>query len=240
MELEHIWKIYANGRNPVPVLRDVSFEVLAGEFTLVCGPSGSGKSTLLKLMGLLDVPSKGRILIEGTDAAKLSETDRAKIRNRKIGFVFQSFNLISELTVLENIMLPSWIESKRAPDAKQEALALTKMVGLQEKVGSPASHLSGGQMQRVAIARALINHPSVLLADEPTGNLDSKNAQQVMELFKKLSRENGQTIVLVSHDPKHQRDADRVVRILDGQVDNSGTKSGILPEASIDARIEVA
>ncbi len=218
MEVEDVWKIYLNGGKHVPVLRGISLDVQEGEYLLVRGPSGSGKSTLLKLMGLLDMPSKGNILIDDINTAKLSQIDRAKIRNHKIGFVFQSFNLIPELTAFENVVLPRWISGMR--NGKKEVLTLLKMVGLDGKMRSLASQLSGGQMQRVAIARSLINHPRILLADEPTGNLDSKNALHVMKLFKRLNREKGQTIVLISHNPQHEMDADRVVTMVDGLIDN--------------------
>lgn len=220
IKVKDVWKIYQNGGEPVPVLQGVGLDVRQGESLLVRGPSGSGKSTLLKLMGLLDVPSKGSILIDEIDTTKLSQNDKAKIRNKKIGFVFQSFNLIPELSVYENVMLPTWIGGKHNGGSKKEALTLLKMVGLEGKKRSLASQLSGGQMQRVAIARALVNQPSVLLADEPTGNLDSKNALQVMDLFKRMKEENRQTIVLISHDSKHERDADRVLTLIDGQINN--------------------
>ena len=220
IETQELWKIYLGGTDPVPVLRGINLEVREGEFLLVRGPSGSGKSTLLKIMGLLELPSKGTIIMDGLETSKLRETARAKIRNQKIGFVFQSFNLIPELTVFENVMLPTWIDGRQNSNAKKETISLLKAVGLEEKAHNYAHELSGGQMQRVAIARALINNPSIVLADEPTGNLDSKSSLQVMNLIKKLNEENGQTVILISHDLEQERNASRVVNLIDGELQN--------------------
>lgn len=220
IETRELWKIYLGGTGPVPVLRGINLEVREGEFLLVRGPSGSGKSTLLKMMGLLDLPSKGTIIMDGLDTSKLQETARAKIRNQKIGFVFQTFNLIPELTVFENVMLPTWIDGRQNGNGKKETVSLLKAVGLEEKAHNYANELSGGQMQRVAIARALINNPSIVLADEPTGNLDSKSSLQVMDLIKRLNEENGQTVILISHDSEQERIASRVVTLIDGELQN--------------------
>tara|TARA_B100001971_G_C18123258_1_gene500604 strand:- start:136 stop:813 length:678 start_codon:yes stop_codon:yes gene_type:complete len=220
IQTRELWKIYLGGTDPVSALQGINLEVREGEFLLVRGPSGSGKSTLLKIMGLLDLPSKGTIIMDGLETSKLRETARAKIRNQKIGFVFQSFNLIPELTVFENVMLPTWINNRQNINAKEETSSLLKTVGLEEKVHNYANELSGGQMQRVAIARALINNPSIVLADEPTGNLDSKSSLQVMNLIKRLNEENGQTIILISHDSEQERNATRVVNLIDGKLQN--------------------
>ena len=217
MKVEKVWKYYSNGRDTsIPVLKDVSLDVPEGEFLLIRGPSGSGKSTLLKMMGLLDKPNTGRVNIDGIETTRISKNGKAKIRNRKLGFVFQSFNLIPELTVLENVLLPSWIGRRKAN--RKYAIDLLRKVGLESKIRVNANNLSGGQMQRVAIARALVNRPRIILADEPTGNLDSKSAEQVLELFRKLNKEYGQTIVLVSHDVNHEQYVDRVVTMIDGQL----------------------
>jgi|TARA_B100000315_G_scaffold260778_1_gene325120 putative ABC transport system ATP-binding protein len=220
IQTRELWKIYLGGTDPVSALQGINLEVREGEFLLVRGPSGSGKSTLLKIMGLLDLPSKGTIIMDGLETSKLRETARAKIRNQKIGFVFQSFNLIPELTVFENVMLPTWINNRQNINAKEETSSLLKTVGLEEKAHNYANELSGGQMQRVAIARALINNPSIVLADEPTGNLDSKSSLQVMNLIKRLNEENGQTIILISHDSEQERNATRVVNLIDGKLQN--------------------
>ena len=227
MQVEKVWKVYRRGENVIPVLKGINLDVKQGEFLLMIGPSGSGKSTLLKLMGLLDLPSSGDMMIDSIRTSELSQSARARVRNRKIGFVFQSYNLIPELTVLENVLLPTWIKGADRSQAKRDAWELLKTVGLEGRARNSANQLSGGEMQKVAIARALINHPSMVLADEPTGNLDSKSAQQVMELFKNLNKDKGQTFVLVSHNPNHGVHADRIASIIDGQIEsNRNPKSG--------------
>lgn len=225
MQVEKVWKVYRRGENVIPVLKGINLDVKQGEFLLMIGPSGSGKSTLLKLMGLLDLPSSGDMMIDSVWTSELSQSARARVRNRKIGFVFQSYNLIPELTVLENILLPTWIKGGDRSIAKRDAWELLKTVGLKGRARNSANQLSGGEMQKVAIARALINHPSMVLADEPTGNLDSKSAQQVMELFKNLNKDNGQTFVLVSHNPNHGVHADRIASIVDGQIESNRNPS---------------
>lgn len=226
MQVEKVWKVYGRGENIIPVLKGVNLEVKEGEFLLLIGPSGSGKSTLLKLMGLLDLPSSGDMMIDNIWTSELSQSARARVRNRKLGFVFQSYNLIPELTVLENILLPTWIKGGDRSLAKRDAWELLKTVGLVDRARNSANQLSGGEMQKVSIARALINHPSMVLADEPTGNLDSKSAQQVMELFKNLNKDTGQTFVLVSHNPNHAVSADRIASIIDGQIESDGNSFG--------------
>jgi putative ABC transport system ATP-binding protein len=220
MQVEKVWKVYRRGESIRPVLKGINLEVKEGEFRLMIGPSGSVKATLLKLMGLLDSPSSGDMMIDDIWTSKLSRSAIARVRNRKIGFVFQSFNLIPELTVMENILLPTWIRGGDRSAAKRDAWELVKTVGLEKRVRNSANQLSGGEMQRVAIARALINRPTMVLADEPTGNLDSKSAEQVMELFKTLNEENGQTFVLVSHNPDHGGNADRIASMIDGQLES--------------------
>lgn len=220
MALENIRKIYRSNGVAVEALRGVSMEVVKGEFLLVAGPSGSGKSTLLNLMGLLDTPTDGRIEIDGVEVAKVSEKERTNIRNKKIGFIFQFFNLIPELTVVENVMLPRLIRGMSAKEARKEAIELLTSVGLQDKIAAGATQLSGGQMQRVSIARALINEPSIVLADEPTGNLDSKTASEIIDLMRNLNRHNKQTFIVVSHDQALAERVDRLIRLRDGLIEN--------------------
>ncbi|MHC1586675.1 MAG: ABC transporter ATP-binding protein [Candidatus Hecatellaceae archaeon] len=202
----------------VEALRGVSFQVYEGEFCVVMGPSGSGKSTLLNLIGTIDTPTKGRIIIDGIDVTKLTEAEKDQFRNRKVGFVFQFFNLINELTVLENVMLPALIAGVSFEKARETALDLLKAVGLAEKAHHLAARLSGGEMQRVSIARALVNKPALVLADEPTGNLDSRNSEEILKLMKELNVKNGQTFILVTHDPSVAEAATKIVKILDGKV----------------------
>jgi ABC-type lipoprotein export system ATPase subunit len=215
--MENVWKIYRGEGYRVEALRDVSFEVYEGEFCVVMGPSGSGKSTLLNLIGTLDTPTKGKIIIDGIDVTKLSEGRKDKLRNRKIGFVFQFFNLVNELTVLENVMLPRLILGGQQT-ARREALEMLKAVGLAGKAHYLAARLSGGEMQRVSIARALINRPALVLADEPTGNLDSRNAAEIIRLMKELNRRNRQTFILVTHDPSVAEAATKIVKLFDGKI----------------------
>lgn len=217
--------MYAGNGEAVEALRGVNFDIEEGEFAIVAGPSGSGKSTLLNLMGLLDTPTDGHIIVDGLDTTQLSEGRRTHLRNEKIGFVFQFFNLIPELTVIENVMLPRLIGGTPNDKAKEEAAKLLKMVGLRDKMFASATQLSGGQMQRVAVARALVNQPAIILADEPTGNLDSKNAEEIIDLMHELSKRNKQTFVMVTHAPELMGDVDKVIRIKDGLVEKIETKS---------------
>jgi len=213
VELRKVSKKYVLGR-PFYALKDVDLVVEKGEFLSILGPSGSGKSTLLHIMGLLDTPSSGRVLFKGRDVSKMSEEERAEIRNKEIGFVFQFFYLSPFLTAKENVMLPMMfageVDERRAEE-------LLKRVGLGNKMNNKPHQLSGGERQRVAIARALANEPSLILADEPTGNLDSKTGREVLKLFKELWKE-GNTLVLVTHDEKLSKAAERRVRLLDGRI----------------------
>ena len=217
IKLEHIFKIYEMGENKVYALDDVSLHVAAHEFVSIIGPSGSGKSTLMNMLGCLDVPTQGRYFLDGTDISKKTDDELAEIRNKKIGFVFQGFNLLPKLTAVENVELPliySNVSAKERHEKAKEALA---KVGLEGRIDHKPTELSGGQQQRVAIARALITDPPIILADEPTGNLDSKCGKEVMEIFRNLNA-NGNTIILITHDSGVAAQAKRVVRIQDGKL----------------------
>lgn len=217
IKFEHIFKIYEMGENKVYALDDVSLHVAAHEFVSIIGPSGSGKSTLMNMLGCLDVPTQGRYFLDGTDISKKTDDELAEIRNKKIGFVFQGFNLLPKLTAIENVELPliySNVSAKERHEKAKEALA---KVGLEGRIDHKPTELSGGQQQRVAIARALITDPPIILADEPTGNLDSKSGKEVMEIFKNLNA-NGNTIILITHDSGVAAQAKRVVRIQDGKL----------------------
>jgi len=209
------------GGERVPILRGVSFTVEPGEWIALTGPSGSGKSTLLGILGGLDSPTSGRILIGGTDVTRLGERAMARLRNETIGVVFQSFNLIPSLTAQENVEAPLYVRpsGSRARDAAREMLGL---VGLSDRLGHRPHQLSGGQQQRVAIARALVTRPSLLIADEPTGNLDSANGTQVLDLIEKLRRDRQITVVVATHDPEVAARADRTLHMIDGLLMESG------------------
>jgi putative ABC transport system ATP-binding protein len=212
-------KTYVVGEVEVPALRGVSLEIHGGEFVALTGPSGSGKSTFMHLAGCLDRPTSGSYVLNGRDVARLSGHDLAALRNREIGFVFQGFNLLSRTTALENVELPMLYGPPVAPqDRRRHATAALTAVGLAQRLDHHPNQLSGGQQQRVAIARALVNEPSLLLADEPTGNLDSQTSIEVMGIFQKLNRERGITIVLVTHEPDIAEYATRVVAFRDGRV----------------------
>ena len=217
-------KSYRMGRVDLHVLRGVSFSVGRGQFVSIVGASGSGKSTLLHLVGLLDRPDKGTIALHGADAASLSRSRRNHIRCRDVGFVFQFYHLLPELNVLENTLLPAkvdasvlkWLSSGRALRAR--AVEVLEHLGLKERLRHRPKELSGGERQRVALARALMNSPGILLADEPTGNLDSANGRQIMGLLRQLNRDSGQTILMVTHDPSLAAEADRVLHLRDGKL----------------------
>lgn len=216
IKTENLGKVYGKKNNKVVALDNVNIEVNKGEFVAVIGASGSGKSTLLHQLGGVDKPSSGRVLIDNEDIYKLNETKLAIFRRRKIGFVFQSFNLIPVLTVEENIKMPALLDHQEID--KEYYNDLIKTLGLEKKVNSLPSELSGGQQQRVAIARALINKPSIILADEPTGNLDSENSKEIMEMLKYSIRKYNQTAIIITHDLKIAEEADRIINIKDGKV----------------------
>ncbi len=214
---EHIKKYYIMGDIEVRALNDITLDIYKGELTAIMGPSGSGKSTLMNILGCLDRPTGGIYKLGGELVSEMNDSQLADVRNRKIGFVFQSFNLLSRSTALENVMLPT-LYSKNKANAKQRALDVLELVGLGSRVNHKPKEMSGGQQQRVAIARALINDPEIIMADEPTGNLDSKSGKEIMELLIRLNKEQGKTIILVTHDPKIGRQVPRVISVFDGML----------------------
>jgi putative ABC transport system ATP-binding protein len=217
MELKDVWKIYRMGEFDVPALAGIDLTVKAHEFVAITGPSGCGKSTMLNMIGCLDMPTRGKVLLEEKDITEFKSDELARVRGKKIGFIFQTFNLYPTLTALENIRLPMRIHEFPEPKVEDTSRRLLEMVGLSERANHFPSQLSGGQQQRVAVARALSTGPSILLADEPTGNLDTKSGGEVMEVFKQLNRE-GMTIVMITHDLKIAGSAGRIIRMLDGKI----------------------
>jgi putative ABC transport system ATP-binding protein len=218
LHLDNIWKIYKMGEVEVAALKGVSLVVNQGDFLAITGSSGSGKSTMMNLVGCLDLPTKGTIYLDNHDISKMHESELAQIRGKKIGFIFQQFNLIPLLTALENVMLPLEFQNISDEDAKNKAEHLLNIVGLGDRMHHLPSQLSGGQQQRVAIARALSNNPEVILADEPTGNLDSKSGLDVMNLLEDLWHKEGKTIIMVTHDPNLANRARRKIQLKDGQI----------------------
>jgi putative ABC transport system ATP-binding protein len=217
IKLENIKKVFLTDEVETHALSGIHLEIQPGEYVCIAGPSGCGKSTLLSLLGLLDTPTEGVYLLNGKPVENLNFAERARIRNREIGFIFQSFNLIGDLTVFENVELPLTYRGLSTAERKGHARAALEKVGMAHRLNHYPSQLSGGQQQRVAVARALGGKPSILLADEPTGNLDSKNGEAVMELLRDLHRE-GATICMVTHDPRFARHAERTVRLFDGRI----------------------
>ena len=226
IELKEIYKDYYQDKLTTPVLRNINFSVEEGEYLAIMGPSGSGKTTLMNIIGLLDVPTSGTYLLSGEDVSKRTDAQMAKIRNKKIGFVFQQFNLLPKLTALDNVALP--LLYAKVPRAKREEMAQAALdkVGIGDKAGSYPTQLSGGQCQRVAIARAMVGSPKLLLADEPTGALDSKSGAQVMELFEQLNAE-GTTVILITHDANVAARAHKTYHIFDGEIAEGRKEAGV-------------
>jgi ABC-type lipoprotein export system ATPase subunit len=224
IELRNIVKTYHLGDVAVPVLRGISVTIGRGEMVALMGASGSGKSTLMNILGCLDRPTSGEYRLDGHDVSGLGSDERALIRNRQIGFVFQNFNLLPRTSALDNVAMPLSYTAEHLSDraARRRAREMLAKVGLQDRMDHEPSQLSGGQQQRVAIARALVNHPSILFADEPTGNLDSKTSVEVLNMFQELNRESAITVVLVTHDPEVARHGRRVIRIHDGTIVDDG------------------
>jgi putative ABC transport system ATP-binding protein len=218
IKFDHIHKIYKMGDIEVHALRGVSLTIRQGEFVAVMGVSGSGKSTMMNIIGCLDQPTRGTYILDGRDVSKLSKDDRADIRNQKIGFVFQGFNLLARTSAIENVELPMLYAGTTTTDRRRRAQEALDAVGLAGRESNHPNQLSGGQQQRVAIARALVNHPTIILADEPTGALDSRTSVEVMEIFQRLNRERGITLLLVTHEHDIAEYAQRVVIFRDGKI----------------------
>jgi lipoprotein-releasing system ATP-binding protein len=216
LELQNVTKIFGEGDAQVKALDDVSFSINRGEFVLIVGSSGSGKSTLLNMIGLLDKPTSGKVILDGKQTTTLNDGQVSQYRNEKLGFVFQFANLLPDLTVLENVMLPQQIQ-RSSEDIRQNATDLLIKVGLEDQINKRSNKISGGQAQRAAIARGLVNRPTVVLADEPTGNLDSVTAGKVVKLAKTMAKELNQTFIIVTHDRSQFSDVDRVITIIDGK-----------------------
>lgn len=218
VKIENVIRTYKMGDNEVQALKGVSFEIQQGEFLAIMGPSGSGKSTCMNMIGCLDRPTSGTVEINGKLTSEMSEKELAVLRNKTIGFVFQQYHLIPGMTVLENVMLPLKYQKMDVGARKELAIKSLKSVGLEERIHHRPHELSGGQKQRVAIARAMVTSPKILLADEPTGALDSVTGKQVMELFRQINKEKGTTIIIVTHDPGIGASMERCIRILDGLI----------------------
>lgn len=225
MVAEDLWKVYRLGQIDYPALRGVSFSVKKGEYIAIVGPSGSGKSTLLNLMGALDRPTKGKMMIDGVEISKLNDKKLAELRNRKLGFVFQTFNLLSYMSAAENVETPLIAAGVPPEERRRRSYALLEMVGLKGFERNRPSMLSGGQQQRVAIARALANEPQIILADEPTGNLDSKSSHEIIEILRRLNEEKGVTIVMVTHNLELTSYCDKTWFFRDGKIEREEVRN---------------
>jgi len=217
IQIEELSKVYNMGVVEVHALRTVSMEVYRGEMLAIMGPSGSGKSTLMNILGCLDQPTAGKYYLDGEDVSKMSDDELAAVRNRRVGFVFQNFNLLPRTTALENVLLPLIYAGVGPKERRDRACEVLESVGLGDRLTHTPNELSGGQQQRVAIARALVNRPSIILADEPTGNLDSRSGDEVMGILQKLNREQGMTVILVTHDERLSYYTQRILQLFDGE-----------------------
>ena len=226
LDLKGIYKDYQQGKMTVPVLKDVDFSMEEGEYVAIMGPSGSGKTTLMNIIGCLDKPTKGTFLLNGEDIAKCTENEMSDIRLKTIGFVFQSFHLLPRQSALTNVELP--LNYARVPkkERRERARKALERVGLADRVDFKPNQLSGGQMQRVAIARAIVNNPKLLLADEPTGNLDSENSKEIISLLRQFNKDFNQTVIIITHDEKIANSADRVITIEDGKITGDEVRIG--------------
>jgi putative ABC transport system ATP-binding protein len=235
IRLDAVSKVFYTDEVETHALNNVQLQIQRGEYIAIAGPSGCGKTTLLSLLGLLDSPSEGVYSLDGKNVSNLSASDRARVRNREIGFIFQAFNLIGDLTVYENVELPLTYRGMSASERKERVHAALERVGMSHRTKHYPSQLSGGQQQRVAVARAIVGKPLILLADEPTGNLDSKNGEAVMDLLKEL-HSDGATICMVTHDPRYARHAERSIHLFDGQVvrDEDSSKAHELEESGFE------
>ncbi len=218
IELENVTKVYRLGQTKVLALDKINLNIEAGEMVAIMGPSGSGKSTLMAILGCLDIPTKGIYRLEGQPVEKLNENQLAQVRSKKVGFVFQQFNLLPRTNALENVMLPLLYDGVHGKARVERARSALELVGLADRMHHHPNQLSGGEQQRVAIARALVNNPTILLADEPTGNLDTKTGEEIIGLFQRLHSEHGQTVVYVTHDAFIARHTQRIIRLVDGKI----------------------
>lgn len=224
IKLENVWKVFKLGNSELPILKGINLEINSGDFATIMGPSGSGKSTLMYLIGLLDSPSRGKIFLEGKDVSGFSENKLAELRGKKIGFVFQQFNLLQNLSALENVMLPMIFQGVLEQERQERARKLLDMVDLEKRMAHRPKEMSGGEQQRIAIARSLVNNPEIIIADEPTGNLDSSTGKTVMEILTKLHKEQKKTIVVVTHDPRIAEYSQNIIHIQDGQIASNNFK----------------
>jgi putative ABC transport system ATP-binding protein len=218
IELENVTKIYKMGQTKVLALDHINLQIQAGEMVAIMGPSGSGKSTMMAILGCLDIPTEGVYRLEGDPVEKLNDNQLAQVRSRKVGFVFQQFNLLPRTSALENVMLPLLYDGVRGKARTEKAKTALETVGLADRIHHRPNQLSGGEQQRVAIARALVNDPTILLADEPTGNLDTKTGDDIIGLFQKLHADHGQTVIYVTHDAFIARHTQRIIRLVDGKI----------------------
>lgn len=223
---EHIAKVYVMGTEEVHALRDISITIKQGEYVALMGPSGSGKSTLMNMIGCLDTPSNGQYFLDGQDVSRMTDNQLAEVRNKKIGFVFQTFNLLPRSSALDNVTLPLIYAGMGSSDRKKRGEIVLKQVGLGDRMSHQPNELSGGQRQRVAVARALVNNPALILADEPTGNLDSKTSIEIMGLFQEI-HQKGNTIVVVTHEEEIARHAHRIIRLKDGLVETDEVNENV-------------